>query len=285
MDQPDQHIYEAIRRFLTDNSLAASQLAGMEEVPDTLFDLIEPDPSLAETNRKISTLNSRKRKLLRYYCEGHDPKLILESLDFETPDQLWIDLAEAAGSVAGRASRGGSDPLGLEWKQQVLRVFEAYDRLADRLAEVLEQLEEQTDKLRKKSRRIWSLILFPAILVPAILIFYPMVTRPGLGGLYEYYRSVYQPDLALIDTLELAGRDFVDAVTLFWEEDMEAATALFVSVSESLSPHATSACWFLTLIGLYNQDGQGSREYLEMIRVMDPDFFNLYGRKLMKSLK
>jgi hypothetical protein len=90
--------------------------------------------------------------------------------------------------------------------------------------------------------------------------------------------------MALIDTLELAGRDFADALILFWEEDMAAATALFGSVSESLSPHATSACWFLTLIGLYNQDGQGSREYLELIRVMNPDFFNLYGRKLMKSL-
>ncbi|MFO7615885.1 MAG: hypothetical protein R6V75_01385 [Bacteroidales bacterium] len=285
MEQTDHHINEAIRRFLSDSSSPFDPHAGLEQVPDSLFELIEPNGALAEINRKISTLSSRKRKLLRFYCEGHQVQLISESIDFETPEQLWIDLAESAGSVAGMASRGGADPLAPEMKQQVLSVFEAHDRLADRIVLVIDQMEEKAEKRRKKRRRYLTIVLFPAILVPAILVFYPMVSRPGLGGLYESFRSAYQPDMHLIDTLELSGRDFVDAVTLFYEGDLAAASELFENVSESVSPHTSGAYWFLALIRLNGQDGQSSREYLELVRMTDPEFFNLYGRKLLKSLK
>lgn len=285
MKQSEKHIDEAIRGFLSSVGRAFDPHTEIGQLPDELFELVDHDHSRLAQFRAIKSLSSRKQKLLRYHCEGHEPGAILESIQFDSPDQLWLELGESIQVIVGKPATGSGDALTPELKEQVVRTFESYDQLAERIALIQDQLEDESEKSKKRGTRLLTLVVLAAIFLGAFLIFYPKITRPDALSLYESYKSVYQLDVNYIDTTDIIGRDFYDAVDLFLEGELPAAAGLFETVSSAISKHTTEAYWYLVLINLHNGNIRGCIEYLELIRMSDPEFFGLYGVKLLRTLK
>lgn len=263
----------AIREWLSAHPLAEDQELDVHGVPADLFELATTDDRLRQLNHQIKALPLQQQKLLLYISREIDTALIIESMEYSSPELFWLDKALLIKEV---------DPTARQ--QDVLRVFSMNESLLDVIYSVSDQMDIEADKAKSRTYRNWLLIAAPVILLLVFLFVYPVLIKPDPVTLYEKFKVTYRPDTATLDTSNYAGGSYYEALLLMNEGNFTESARLFEEMIPGNSPYRTGSRWFLALINLRNGDRQSCREQLVAIRNDDPEFFRQVAEKLWRKL-
>jgi hypothetical protein len=263
----------AIRKWLAAHPITDSQELDVHGVPVNLFELAGVDDRLKQLNRQIKTLPIQQQKLLLYLSRDTDPALIIESMEYHSPELFWLDKALLIKEV---------DPTARQ--QDVLQVFAVNESLLTEILLVSEIMDSEAEKSRSHKIRNWSLAAAPVILLIVYLFVYPVLIKPNPVSLYDKYKTSYRPDIASIDTTTYAGGSYYEALLLLDEGSFSEAAKLFEEMIPGDNTYRTGARWFLALINLRNGDKQSCKEQLEAIRNDDQPFYKRVAEKLLRIL-
>jgi hypothetical protein len=273
MNSEASALMEKVRLWLSDHPLEANQDVDVHWVPAELFQMTDADDRLKALNHQIKGLPLKLQKLLLYLAKDTDPSLIIESLEYASPELFWLDKAVLVKEVDPKARQ-----------QDVLQVFEINARLLDRILETADEMDREAEKVRSRKIRRWSILAGPLLVLLLYLFVYPLVFRPSPTALFEKFRSAYRPDWSRIDTTAYEGSNYYDAVTLLDDGDFAEAAALFEELVPADSLYRIPARWFLALINLHSGDRQATLEQLKAIRFEDPDFYKKVAEELDRKL-
>jgi hypothetical protein len=262
-----------IRKWLQSHPLTDDGSLDVHGVPVSLFDLTDTDERLKHLNRQIKGLPLQQQKLLLYLSRDIEPALIIESMEYPSPELFWLDKALLVKEV---------DPTARQ--QEVLQVFDVNQKLVDEIYRVSDIMDHEEEKSKSRKYRRWSLIAAPVILVLLVLVIYPLLIKPDTGALYDQFKSVYKVDLNSIDTTSYNGGSFYEAVLLMDQGDFAASAKLFEELIPTDSNYRATSRWFLALINLHNGDVESCQEQLKALRVDDPSFYKRVAEKLSGKL-
>lgn len=262
-----------IRKWLADHPLKENQELDIHGVPSSLFDRTDIDDRLKQLNRQIKGLPLQQQKLLHYLSRDLDPALIIESLEYRSPELFWLDKALLIKEV---------DPTARQ--QDVLQVFAVNQSLLDEIFSVSDIMDLEAEKSKNKTYRKWSLASVPVILLLLYLFVYPLVIKPDPLALYEKFKVTYRPGPVSEDTVSYAGGSYYEALVLMDEGNFSESAKLFEELLSGSSPFRTGSRWFLALINLRSGDRESCREQLRIIRNDDPAFYKKVARKLDRKL-
>jgi len=270
----DRILTAIIREWLAAHPLAPDQELDVHEVPESFFEMASDDERLQQLNRQIRKLPLQQQKLLLYLSRDLDPAIIIESMEYSSPELFWLDKALLIKEV---------DPTARQ--QDVLQVFRINESLVEAIYEVADQIDQEADKAKNRTYRKWSLIAAPVVLLLAFLFLYPVLVRPDPVRMYESFAGAYRPDPATVDTITDAGIAWQEALIRIREEDFAGAVAWLEEGVGGESPYRTGSRWFLALISLRSGDRNGCREQLSAIRKEDPEFFGRIAAPLWRELQ
>lgn len=273
MTSESSPIRAEIRKWLSSHPISEDQEPDIHSVPVTLFDLSGAEDRLRQLNRQIKSLPLQQQKLLLYLSRDTDPSLIIESLEYTSPELFWLDKALLIKEV---------DPTARQ--QDVLRIFEINENLLEEICSVSDIMDAEAEKSKSRKYRNWSLIAAPVILIIVFLFFYPVLFKPDPLVLYEKFKLSYRPDLNAIDTTSYAGSSFHEAMLLMDEGNYSDAARVFEELIPADSIYRVSSRWFLALINLRNGNRQSCMEQLKAIEGNDPDFYKQVAGKLYRKL-
>ncbi len=262
-----------IRRWLTYHPLTGSEDLDVHGVPVSVFDLTDTDPRLKILNRQIKSLPMQQQKLLLYLSRDIDPGLIIESMEYASPELFWLDKALLIKEV---------DPTAR--KQDVLQVFAVNESLVAQIYSVSDIMDHEAEKSKNRKYRKWSMVAIPVILGLVFLFVYPVVMKPDPVALYEKFKSAYRPDLTSIDTVDYAGGSYYEALLLLEEGSYPESAKLFGELIPGNNSFRVSSRWFLALINLRSGDKKSCKEQLKAIRSEDPAFYRKVAEKLDRKL-
>lgn len=263
----------AIRKWLADHPFSQDQELDIHGIPTELFDQLNVDIRLKQLNRQIKGLPLQQQKLLLYLSRDIDPALIIESMEYSSPELFWLDKALLIKEV---------DPTARQ--QDVIEVFSINDSLLNEIIAVSDVVDREKEKSKGRRYRNGSLIAAPVILLLLYLFVYPLVVKPDPVALFEKFNSGYTPDRALIDTTTYNGGSYYEALLLMDEKQYMESATLFKELITVDSSLRTSSRWFLALINLRNGDRESCREQLSAIRSEDPDFYKQVAEPLYRKL-
>lgn len=258
-----------IRKWLQSHPLTDDSGLDVHEVPLAIFDLTDTDERLKHLNRQIKGLPLQQQKLLLYLSRDIEPALIIESMEYPSPELFWLDKALLVKEV---------DPTARQ--QEVLQVFEINQNLVDEIYAVSDIMENEVEKSKSRKYRRWSLIAAPVILALLVLVVYPVLFKPDTSALYDQFKSAYKVDLQSIDTTSYNGGSFYEAILLMDQGDFAASAKLFEELIPADSSYRVTSRWFLALINLHNGDLESCREQLKALRVDDQSFYKRVAEKL-----
>ncbi len=268
------HNMEAeIRKWLVNHPLTAENDVGVHDVPVSLFELTDTDDRVKQLNRQIKSLPLQQQKLLLYLSRDIEPSLIIESMEYSSPELFWLDKALLVKEV---------DPTARQ--HDVLQVFAANEFLLKEIYEVSDKMDREAEKSKNRKYLRWSLISVPVILLLLYLLVYPVVMKPNPVALFEKYKSGFAPNLASVDTTSYTGGSYYEAVTLLEEGNYSNAAKLFEELITSDSTYRSGSRWFLALINLRNGDKSSCKEQLKALQSDDPAFYNRVADKLFRKL-
>ncbi|MFA5816816.1 MAG: hypothetical protein WC865_14480 [Bacteroidales bacterium] len=262
-----------IRKWLDDNTLTENQELDVHGIPVSLFDLTDTDDRLKQLNRQIKGLPIQQQKLLLYLSRDIDPALIIESMEYSSPELFWLDKALLIKEF---------DPTARQ--QDVLQVFAVNESLLAEIYSVSDIMDLEAEKSKSHKYRNWSLIAAPVILLLVYLFIYPVLIKPDPVALYEKFKVTYRPDIASIDTTSYVGGSYYEALLLMDEGNFAESAKLFEEMIPGDSPFRVSSRWFLALINLRNGDRASCREQLKAIQNDDPAFYKQVAEKLSRKL-
>jgi hypothetical protein len=262
-----------IRKWLADHPLQEDQELDIHGVPASLFDRTDIDDRLKQLNRQIKGLPLQQQKLLHYLSRDLDPALIIESLEYRSPELFWLDKALLIKEV---------DPTARQ--QDVLQVFAVNKFLLDEIFSVSDIMDLEAEKSKNKTYRKWSLASVPLILLLLYIFVFPLLIRPDPVALYEKFKTAYRPDMASVDTVSYAGGSYYEAVLLMDEGNFTESAKLFEEMLSGNNSFRTGSRWFLALINLRSGDRKSCREQLKIIRKEDPEFYKKIAGKLGRKL-
>lgn len=262
-----------IRKWLANHPLTADYEVGIHDVPMSLFELTDSDDRLKQLNRQIKGLPLQQQKLLLYLSRDIDPALIIESMDYTSPELFWLDKALLVKEV---------DPTARQ--HDVLQVFAANEFLLKEIYEVSDKIDREAEKSKNRKYLKWSLVSVPVIVFLLYLFVYPVVMKPDPVALYEKFKSGFTPDLAKVDTTSYNGGSYYEAVTLLDEGRYADAAKLFEELITSESTFRTDSRWFIALINLRNGDKSSCKEQLKALQADDPAFYKKVAEKLFRQL-
>lgn len=262
-----------IRSWLEDHPLSEDQSPDLHDVPSSLFDLTDADDRLKQLNRQIRGLPPQQQKLLLYLSRDVAPALIIESMEYPSPELFWLDKALLVKEV---------DPTVRQ--QDVLQVMAMNEFLVNEIISESDRMDLEKEKSTKRRYRNWSLIAVPVILLLIYLFVYPVLFRTDPVELYYQYKGTYRPDLTAIDTTSYAGGTYYEALLLMDEGKFTESATLFEEMILRDSAFRVSSRWFLALINLRKGDEQSSKEQLKALQSDDPVFFNKVAVKLYREI-
>lgn len=270
----DPSVVLLIREWLQAHPLPAGEELSIYEVPETLFEAACSDNRLTELNRRIHSLSLNQQQLLHYLSRDIDTALIIESMNYASPELFWLDRATLVRELDTTAR-----------KQDVLQVFRINDQLVEAIYEVADQIDIEDNKVRDRKYRIGFLLAAPLVLLIAIVFLYPVLRSPDPAALYEKYSGAYRPDPAAVDTTASGGLAWQEALIRLGEEDFSGAADWLEEGITGEGPYRTGSRWFLALISLQQGNREGCRNQLDAIRREDPAFFTRYAAKLWKEVR
>jgi len=262
-----------MRKWLARHPLKEDQELDVHGVPVSVFDLTDTDIRLKQLNRQIKGLPMQQQKLLLYLSRDIDPALIIESMEYPSPELFWLDKALLIKEV---------DPTARQ--QDVLQVFAVNESLLEGICTVSDIMDREAKKSKSRTYRNWSLIAAPVILLLAVLFVYPLLIKPDPVALFEKFKDTYRPDTASIDTTSYTGGSYYEAILLMGEGRFPESAKLFEEMIPSDSTFRTSSRWFLALINLRNGDRESCMEQLKAIQTEDPAFYKRVAEKLLQKL-
>ena len=262
-----------IRKWLKDHPLSEDQELDVHGVPASLFDLTDTDDRLKQLNRQIKGLPLQQQKLLLYLSRDIDPSLIIESMEYSSPELFWLDKALLVKEI---------DPSARQ--QDVLQVFAVNESLLAEMITVSDIVDRESEKSKSHKYRNGLLIAAPIILLLLYLFVYPVLIKPDPVALFEKFRFAYLPDMASIDTLSYNGGSYYEALLLLDEGNYTESAKLFEEMIPTDSTFRVSSRWFLALINLRSGDKVSCLEQLRAIRQDDPGFFQKFAEKLFRKL-
>jgi len=264
---------DEIRQWLVEHPLNAEEELDVHGVPAFLFDLAVDDPRLIQLNRQIKGLTLKQQKLLLYLSRDFEPALIIESMEYPSPELFWLDKALLIKEV---------DPTARQ--PDVQQVFAINQSLLDEIYSMSDQIEDEEIVAKEKKYRKWLLIASPIVLLLAFLFLYPLFFKPDSASLFDQYKNSYQPDLKSLDTAGYTGGSYFEALQLMKESNFSDAAKLFEEVIPADSTLRTGSRWFLALINLHSGDKASCIEQLRAIKGEDPQFYNQVAGKLYRSI-
>ncbi len=262
-----------IRKWLVNHPLTPENEVGVHDVPVSLFELTDTDDRLKQLNRQIKGLPLPQQKLLLYLSRDIDPALIIESMEYTSPELFWLDKALLVKEV---------DPTARQ--HDVLQVFAANEFLLKEIYEVSDKVDREAEKSKNRKYLKRSLIALPVLLLLLYIFVFPLVIKPDPVALYEKFKSGFTPDLAKVDTTLYTGGSYYEAVTLLDEGRYADAAKLFEELISSDSTFRTGSRWFLALINLRNGDKSSCKEQLKALEADDPAFYKNVAEKLFRKL-
>jgi hypothetical protein len=264
---------DEIKQWLKDHPLDQNAELDVHGVPIPLFDLVADDHRLTQLNRQIKSLTLPQQKLLLYLSRDIEPALIIESMEYASPELFWLDKALLVKEV---------DPTARQ--QDVRQVFQITEQLLDEIFQVADELDQETEKKKNRKFRKWLVFSAPVVLLFAVLFLYPVLIKPDPVALYDSFKGAYRPDTDSVDTIGYAGAAYADALYLLEEGNFNEAAKLFAEVIPADSSLRTASRWFLALISIRNGDKPGCNEQLRIIRNDDPDFYRNVAEKLYRKV-
>jgi hypothetical protein len=263
----------AIREWLAGHPLTEDQELDVHGVPVSLFDLTDTDDRLKQLNRQIRGLPLQQQKLLLYLSRNIDPALIIESMEYPSPELFWLDKALLIKVV---------DPTARQ--QDVKLVFAINESLLDEIYAVSDIMDLETEKTKNRKYRRWLLMASPVVLLLVLMFVYPLLTKPDPVRLYEKFRVAYRPDPAAIDTTAYEGGLYYEAMLQMDEGNYTESARLLEELISGESAYRSRSRWFLALINLRNGDRESCKEQLVAIRNDDPAFYKSVAVKLWQKL-
>ena len=262
-----------IRQWLAEHPLTEDQELDIHGVPTELFELANSDERLRQLNLQIKSLPLQQQKLLLYLSRDIDPAIIIESMEYPSPELFWLDKALLIKEV---------DPTARQ--QDVLHVFAANESLLADLYAVSDAMDLEAEKSKSHKNRNRMLLAASVILILSAIFIYPLVIKPNPVALYEKFKTSFRPDMASVDTSSYAGGSYYEAVLLMEEGNFSESAKLFEELIPSDSTFRISSRWFLALINLRNGDKESCLEQLRAIRNDDPAFYKRVAEKLLLKL-
>lgn len=262
-----------IRKWLDDNPLKEDQELDVHGVPEILFDLATTDDRLKQLNRQIKKMPLQQQKLLLYLSRDLDPALIIESMEYSSPDLFWLDKALLIKEV---------DPTAR--KHDVLEVFAINESVLGEIFEVSDDIDREAEQTKSRKYRNYLLVSAPVLLLLVFLFIYPLLTSSDPVSLYEKFRLTYLPDISSVDTTTYSGGSYYEALRLLDEGNYTQSAELFEELIPADSTYRVSGRWFLALINLRNGDKESCMDLLRAIRIDDPVFYKQVADKLLRKL-
>jgi len=262
-----------IRTWLADHPITENQELDIHGVPAGLFDLTQAEGRIKQLNHQIKGLPLRQQKLLLYLSRDIEPALIIESLEYTSPDLFWLDKALLVKEVDPKAR-----------KQDVLMVFEGNEALLTEIYAVSDAMDEEEERSKKKKYRRWSLVGVPVILLIVFVFVFPVLIRPDTVALYEKFNTSVLPDLSTVDTTTYNGGSYYEARLMMEEGNFAGSAKLFEELIPADSIYRVGSRWCLALINLRNGDKESCLEQLKAIRNEDPVFYRNVAEKLYRKL-
>ncbi len=259
-----------IRKWLIDHPIAANQELDIHEVPVSVFDLSPSEDRLKQLNHQIKSLPLQQQKLLLWLSRDLEPVVIIESMEYASPELFWLDKALLIKEI---------DPVARQ--KEVLQVFEINQSLLDQMITVSDLMDAEQEKVKKRKYRNWGLAAAPVVLVLFWLFIYPILSKPDPVALFDRYKITYRVDLSAIDTVSYQGGAFYEANLLMDEGNFNQAATLFEELIAADSTYRTPSRWFLGLLKLRSGDIQSCKEQLNAIRGEDPVFYKKVAEKLV----
>ncbi|MFA6127950.1 MAG: hypothetical protein WC699_11635 [Bacteroidales bacterium] len=263
-----------IRKWLEQNPLTENQELDVHGVPLSLFDLTEADERIRQLNRQIKSLPLQQQKVLLYLSRDIDPALIIESMEYTSPELFWLDKALLIKEI---------DPTAR--KNDVLQVFAVNEALVELIIEVSEEMDAESAKKKNRKYRTWSLMAIPVVVLLLALFVYPLIIKPNPVALYEKFKNNYRQDLEVIDTTSYSGGAFYEARMLMEEGNFNESARLFEEIIPSDSLYRVRSRWYLALISLRNGNRESCLEQLKAIQADDPSFYKKFAEKLFRKLR
>jgi len=264
-----QEYKSEIRKWLETHPLKDDQELDVYGVPDFLFDLTDNDDRLKLLNRQIKSLPLQQQKLLLYLARDIEPRLIIESMEYASPELFWLDKALLIKIVDSSAR-----------KNDVLLVFAANEFLLNEIHEVADSMEQEVAKTKKRKLQILTLIAVPIVLLFVGLFVLPEMNKPNPVALFEQFKSAYQPPWTSIDTTSFAGGNYYEAFMLLKEDHFTESARLFEETVVADAAFRTGSRWFLALINLQKGDLRSCRDQLRAIKSEDPAFYRSIAKGL-----
>ncbi len=239
-----------------DIPVSADEYIDLYDVPAVAFDLSEEDENLKDINRRIKLLKKDFRKLLHFIVQGHEPKVITESLGYKDDTVFWINKKECLSQYLGNETD-------LTEKQiaDILFVFEKNAKIRDNFLFNTDVMQRQNKK--KSNRNRWIITSIIAVLVPAIffLFVYPRLIQKDFQTLFDY--GVEKSDFVMT----------IDSTQLLDEMIFE---------TEEYSP---DFFWLNSLKSLQNGDSESCRDNLKALKESDFGMFKERGQYIYQRLK
>ncbi len=268
-----QNYKPEIRKWLDEHPLTENQELDVHGVPASLFDLIDTPGRLKLLNRQIKGLSLQQQKLLLYLSRDMDTSLIIESMEYPSPELFWLDKALLIKEV---------DPTARQ--QDVQQTFAVNESLLDEIYEVSDIMDLEAEKSQNRKYLKYLLITAPVILLLLFLFVYPVLIKPDPVALYEKFKVTYRPDIISIDTTSYAGGSYYEALLLMSEGNFAEAAILFEELIPGDSIYRVTSRWFLALINLRLGDKQSCLEQLSAIQADDPAFYKRVAAELYRKL-
>jgi hypothetical protein len=262
-----------IRKWLKYHPLTQDIELDVHGIPPSFFDLACSDDRLKQLNRQILSLPLQQQKLLDYLSRDIDPSLIIESMEYTSPELFWLDKALLVKEV---------DPTARQ--QDVLQVFAVNESLVEEVKSISDVMDQEEERAKSKKYRKWALMSLPVILLLLYFFVYPVLIKPDTTNLYDKYKSAYRVDLRSIDTLSYAGGSYYEALLLMDEENFAQSARLFEEMIQADSAFRVSSRWFLALINLHNNDIESCKEQLKAIQKEDAGFYKKVAENLYQKI-
>jgi hypothetical protein len=263
---------QEIRKWLADNPISEEVELDVHAVPESIFDLTDASDRIKLLNRQIKALPLQQQKLLHYLSRNVDQALIIESMEYASPELFWLDRALLIKEV---------DPTARQ--NDVLRVFAVNEQLLDEIYAVSDIMDLEAEKSKNRKSLKYSLIAAPFFLALVFMFIYPLLVKPNPVALYDEYKNAYQPILSSIDTTSYVGGSYFEALLLMKEGNFSESATLFREIIPVDSTYRASSRWFLALISLRNGDQQSCKEQLKAIQSEDPAFYKKVAEKLDRN--
>ncbi len=266
MYEDDAVLNNAVRQWLREHPLQDGTSPDVHVVPESLFELAESDERLQQLNQLIKSLPAPQQRLLRYLSMDIEPALIIESMEYSSPELFWLDKALLVKEV---------DPTARQ--QDVIRVFEVNESLVALIIRISDLMEEEDVKARNRRFRKGTLIAAPLVLALLYFVVYPMLFRPDPIALFDKYIGRYTTDTTDMDSLSFAGATYLEASALLEAGRYAESAGLFQQVIQADTLLQTDARWYLALCELRTGNTKGCAEQLRLLRSGDPVFFRRVG--------